>query len=88
MFVGGLELQLYFSEVPISFLYHCYWAAFVVFACAIIFVAEMMFAVVVVNTKVVANFIILLVFKLHGHRPNNLGAIDFVSSLSDFTCSL
>ena len=48
----------------------------------------MMFVVVVVNTKVVSNFIILLVFKFHGHRPDNLGAIDFVSSLSDFACSL
>ena len=48
----------------------------------------MMFDVVVVNTKVVANLIILLVFKLYGHRPDNLGAIDFVISLSDFACSL
>jgi hypothetical protein len=53
-----------------------------------------MFVVVVVNIKVVANFIILLVFKLHGHRPDNLGAIDCMilcsscSSLSDFACSL
>ena len=58
------------------------------FACAIIFVVEMMVSVVVVNTKVVANFIILLVFKFYDHRPDNLGAIDFVSSLSDFACSL
>ena len=57
------------------------------FACAIIFVVEMKFSVVVVNTKVVANFIILLVFKFHDHRPDNLGAIDFVTSLSDFACS-
>ena len=44
----------------------------------------MMFAVVVVNTKVVYNLIILLVFKLHDHRPDNLGAIDFTISLLDF----
>ena len=48
----------------------------------------MIFAVVVVNTKVVDNFIVLLVFKLHDHRTDNLGAMDFVSSLSDFACSL
>ena len=48
----------------------------------------MMFAMVVVNTKVVYNFIILLVFKLHDHRPNNLGGIDFIISLSGFACSL
>ena len=47
-----------------------------------------MVAVVVVNTKVVDNFIILLVFKFHDHRPDNLGAIEFVSSLSDFAFSL
>ena len=58
------------------------------FDCAIIFVVEMMFSVVVVNTKVVYNFIIVLGFKLHGHRPDNVGATDFVSSLSDFACSL
>ena len=88
MIVGGLELQLRFSEVPISFLYHCCLGCMCSFACAIIFVVEMMFAVVVVSTKVVSNFIILLVFKFHDHRPDNLGAIDFVSSLSDFVCSL
>ena len=48
----------------------------------------MMFAMVVVNTKVVSNFIILLVFKFHGHRLDNLGAIDFVSLWSDFAWSL
>ena len=47
-----------------------------------------MVAVVVVNTKVVDNFIILLLFKFHDHSPDNLGAIEFVSSLSDFACSL
>ena len=48
----------------------------------------MMFSVAIVNTKVVDNFIILLVLKLHDHRPDNLGAMDFVTSLSDFACSL
>ena len=43
---------------------------------------------VAANIKVVPNFIILLVFKFHDYRPDNLGAIEFVSSLSDFACSL
>jgi hypothetical protein len=47
-----------------------------------------MFSVIVVNTKVVDNFIIFLVFKLHGYRPDTLGAMDFESLLSDFACSL
>ena len=46
-----------------------------------------MFSMVVINTKVVANFIIKLI-KFHDHRPDNLGAIDFASSLLDFACSL
>ena len=48
----------------------------------------MMFAMVVVNTKVVANFIIYLVINFDDHRPDNLGAIDFAISWSDFACSL
>ena len=47
-----------------------------------------MFAVVLVNTKVVDNLIIFLMFKLHDHRPDNLGAIDFIISLLGFACSL
>ena len=49
---------------------------------------SMMFVVVVVNTKVVANFIIYLVLNFHDHRLDNLGALDFTSSLLDFACSL
>jgi hypothetical protein len=41
-----------------------------------------MFAVVEVNTKVVANFIILLVFKLHDHRPDSLGVMNLTNDLS------
>jgi hypothetical protein len=41
-----------------------------------------MFAVVVVNTKVVANFIIFLVFKLHDHRPDSLGVKYLTNDLS------
>ena len=48
----------------------------------------MMFAIDGMITKVVANFIIFIMFKFHDHSPDNLGAIDFVSSLSDFSCSL
>jgi hypothetical protein len=42
----------------------------------------MMFVVVVVNTKVVSNFIILLVFKFHDHRPDNLGVTNLTNDLS------
>jgi hypothetical protein len=42
----------------------------------------MMSAVVIVNTKVVANFIILIVFKLHDHRPNSLGVMNLINGLS------
>ena len=52
------------------------------FACAIIFVVEMMFAVVVVNTKVVSNFIILLVSKLHDHTPDSLVVMNLTNDLS------
>ena len=42
----------------------------------------MMFAVVSVSTKVVANFIVLLVFKLHDHRPDSLGVMNLTTDLS------
>ena len=42
----------------------------------------MMFVVVVVNTKVVANFIILLVFKFHDHSPDSLGVMNLTNDLS------
>ena len=48
----------------------------------------MMFAVSVLNTKVVDNSITLLVLKFHDFRPDGLGAIDFTISLLGFACSL
>ena len=42
----------------------------------------MMFAMVVVNTKFVANFIIFLVFKFHDHRPESLGVMNLTNDLS------
>ena len=43
-----------------------------------------MFYVNMMNTKVVDNFLILLVLKFHDFRPDGLGVIDFRSLLSDF----
>jgi hypothetical protein len=40
------------------------------------------FSVNGVNTKVVANFFILLVQKFHNYRPGGLGVMDFRSLLS------
>ena len=53
-----------------------------------IFVMQMMFSLNVVNTKVVDNFLILLVLKFHNFRPASLGVIDFRSLLSGFACPL
>ena len=58
------------------------------FGYAIIFIMEIMFAVNVVNTKVVYNLLILLVLKFHDFRPDGLGVIDFRSLLSGFACPL
>ena len=41
-----------------------------------------------VNTKVVDNFLILLVLKFHDFSPDDLGVIDFRSLLSVFACPL
>jgi hypothetical protein len=49
-----------------------------------IFMMPMKFSVNVVNTKVVDNFLILLVLKFHDFRPTGLGVIDPTSSLSGF----
>ena len=46
-----------------------------------IFVIQMMFSIDMLNTKVVDNFLILLVLKFHDFRPASLGVIDFTSSL-------
>ena len=45
---------------------------------------QMMFYVNMVNTKVVDNFLILLVLKFNDFAPNGLGFIDFRSLLSGF----
>ena len=42
----------------------------------------MMFDVVEVNTKVVDNFIILLVFKFHDYRSDSLGVMNLTNDLS------
>jgi hypothetical protein len=52
------------------------------------FMMQMMFSVNVVNTKVVYNFLIVLVLIFHDFRPDGLGVIDFRSLLSGFACPL
>ena len=52
------------------------------------FVMQMMFYVIVVNTKVVDNLLVLLVLKFHDFRPNGLGVINFTSLLSTFAYAL
>ena len=49
-----------------------------------IFIMRMMFSVDMLNTKVVYNFLILLVLKFHYFRQAGLGVIDFTSLLSAF----
>ena len=44
-----------------------------------IFVMQMMFPVNMVNTKVLHNFLILLVLKFHDFRTDGLGVIYFTS---------
>jgi len=58
------------------------------FSCGDIFVMQMMFDVDMLNTKVVDNFLILLVLKFHDFRPSGLGVIGFTSLLSAFACPL
>ena len=53
-----------------------------------IFMMQMMFSVDILNTKVVDNFLILLVQKFHDFGPAYLGVIDFTSLLSAFACAL
>ena len=53
-----------------------------------IFMMQLMFAVDILNTKVIDNFCILLVLKFHDIRPASLGVIDFTSLLSTFACAL
>ena len=49
---------------------------------------QMMFSVDMLNTKVVDNFLILLVLNFHDFRPAGLGVIDFTNLLSAFACPL
>ena len=49
---------------------------------------KIMFSIDMLNTKVVYNFLILLVLKFHDFRPDGLGVIDFRSSLLGFACPL
>ena len=53
-----------------------------------IFVMQMMFYVDTSNTKVVDNFLILLVLKFYDFRPAGLGFIDFTSLLLAFAYPL
>ena len=45
---------------------------------------QMMFSIDMMNTKVVANFLILLVLKFYDFRPAGLVVIEFRSLLSGF----
>jgi hypothetical protein len=51
-------------------------------------VVIIVFSVNVLNTKVVANFFILLILKFYHHRPDGLGVVDFRSLLSGFVYAL
>ena len=53
-----------------------------------IFVMQLMFSVDMLNTKVVDNFLILLILKFHDLKPDGLGVIDFRSLMSCFACPL
>jgi hypothetical protein len=43
---------------------------------------QMIFSMNMVNTKVVANFLIMLVLKFHDHGPDSFGVMLLASSLS------
>ena len=49
---------------------------------------QLMFSVDMLNTKVVDNFLILLILKFHDLKPDGLGVIDFRSLMSCFACPL
>ena len=59
-----------------------------IFCCDDNFVDQMTFSINGVNTKVVDNFLILLVLKFPDFRPTGVGVIDFISLLSAFACAL
>jgi hypothetical protein len=48
----------------------------------------MVFSIIMENTKVVANFLILLFLKFHDSRPYGLGVIKFRSLQSGFAYAL
>ena len=58
-----------------------------IFCCDDNFMNQMMFSVNMVNTKVVDNFLILLVLKFHDFRADGLGVIDFRGLLLGFCMS-
>ena len=53
-----------------------------------IFMMQMIFSIDMPNTKVVHNFLILLVVKFHDFRSTGLGVIDFTTFLSTFAYAL
>ena len=53
-----------------------------------IFMIQMIFYVDMLNTKVIDNFLVLLVLKFHDFSPAGVGVIDFTSLLSAFVCPL
>ena len=52
------------------------------------FVMQIIFYVDMLNKKIVDNFLIFLVLKIHDFRPDSLGVIDFTSLLAGFACPL
>jgi hypothetical protein len=48
----------------------------------------MVFVGMVVNTKVVDNFLILLVLKIHNYRYDSLEVMLFINPLSESACVL
>ena len=52
------------------------------------FMMQMMFSVDMLNTKVVDNFLSLLVLKFDDFRPADLGVIYLSNLLSAFACPL
>ena len=58
-----------------------------IFCCDDNFVMQMMFPVDMLNTKVVDNFLILLILKFHYFRPTRWEVIDFTILLSTFACA-
>ena len=59
-----------------------------ILCCDANFVDQMMLSVNIVNIKVVDNFLILLVLKVHDYWPAGVGVIDFTSLLSAFAYPL